>query len=35
MEVIGFDGDLAAARDVYPVLEEEVERLKALLPALI
>jgi signal transduction histidine kinase/DNA-binding NarL/FixJ family response regulator len=35
MEMIGFDGDLQAARDVYPMLEQEVERLKTLLPALI
>ncbi len=35
MEMIGFDGDITAAREVWPVLEAQVERLKALLPALI
>lgn len=35
MEMIGFDGDITAAREVYPMLEREVERLKNLLPALI
>jgi len=35
MEVIGFDGDLAAARDALPMLEEEVERLRAVLPSLV
>jgi signal transduction histidine kinase/CheY-like chemotaxis protein len=35
MEVFGFDGDFAAAKDLYPTLEQEVERLKTLLPALI
>lgn len=35
MEMIGFDGDIGAAREVWPVLEAEVERLKTLLPALI
>ena len=35
MEGFGFDGDLAGARDAFPVLEQEVERLKTLLPAMI
>jgi PAS domain S-box-containing protein len=35
MEVIGFDGDIEAAREAYPILAREVERLKNLLPALI
>jgi HPt (histidine-containing phosphotransfer) domain-containing protein len=35
MEMFGFDGDLAAAREVYPLLEQEVQRLKEVLPALI
>jgi CheY-like chemotaxis protein len=35
MEMIGFDGDIAAAREVYPLLEREVERLKTLLPTLV
>jgi PAS domain S-box-containing protein len=35
MEMIGFDGDIAAAREVYPLLEREVERLKTLLPSLV
>jgi signal transduction histidine kinase/CheY-like chemotaxis protein/HPt (histidine-containing phosphotransfer) domain-containing protein len=35
MEVIGIDGDLTAARDVYPILEREVERLKQVLPSLV
>jgi PAS domain S-box-containing protein len=35
MEMIGFDGDIAAAREVYPLLEQEVERLKTVLPALV
>jgi hypothetical protein len=35
MERIGFDGDIDAARAAWPGLETEVERLKALLPALI
>lgn len=35
MEVIGFDGDLAAARDALPMLEEEVERLRSVLPSLV
>ena len=34
MEMIGFDGDIAAAREVYPLLEREVNRLKDLLPAM-
>jgi signal transduction histidine kinase/DNA-binding NarL/FixJ family response regulator len=35
METLGFDGDMAAAREALPVLEQEVERLKTLLPAMI
>jgi hypothetical protein len=35
MEEIGFDGDVAAARQTLPLLEQEVDRLTALLPALI
>ena len=35
MEGIGFDGDLRAARDTLPHLEREVDRLKAVLPALV
>jgi hypothetical protein len=35
MDMIGFDGDITAAREVWPVLVAEVERLKTLLPALI
>ncbi|HVL66555.1 MAG TPA: ATP-binding protein [Vicinamibacterales bacterium] len=35
MEAIGYDGDLAAAREALPTLEHEVDRLKVLLPALI
>lgn len=34
MEVIGFDGDLPAAREALPMLEKEVERLCAILPGL-
>ena len=34
MEAIGFGSDLAAAQDLFPILEQEVERLKTLLPAL-
>ena len=35
MEDIGFDGDIEAARETLPLLEQEVERLKTVLPALI
>ena len=35
MEVIGFDGDLAAAREALPMLEAEVERLRTVLPSLV
>ena len=35
MEGIGFDADFAAARETLPLLEQEVERLKTLLPGLI
>jgi PAS domain S-box-containing protein len=35
MEAIGYDGDVAAARETLPLLEQEVDRLTALLPALI
>jgi CheY-like chemotaxis protein len=35
MEVIGFDGDFVAAREALPMLEAEVERLRAILPGLI
>ena len=35
METLGFDGNLPAAREAFPVLEQEVERLKTLLPAMI
>jgi HPt (histidine-containing phosphotransfer) domain-containing protein len=35
METFGYDGDLASARDALPLLEQEVERLKSLLPAMI
>lgn len=35
MEVIGFDGDLAAAREALPMLEEEVERLRSVLRSLV
>jgi signal transduction histidine kinase/CheY-like chemotaxis protein len=35
MEIIGIDGDLGSAQDVYPILEHEVERLKQILPTLI
>ena len=35
MEGIGFDGDIEAAREALPQLEQEVERLKTVLPALI
>jgi signal transduction histidine kinase/CheY-like chemotaxis protein len=35
METIGFDNDLAAAHDVFPVLEQEIARLRDLLPSLV
>jgi hypothetical protein len=35
MESFGYDGDLAGARGALPLLEQEVERLQALLPAMI
>jgi PAS domain S-box-containing protein len=35
MEAIGFEEDLAAAREVLPLLEQEIERLTTVLPALI
>jgi CheY-like chemotaxis protein len=35
MEAIGYDGDVAAARETLPLLEQEVDRLRALLPVLI
>jgi signal transduction histidine kinase/DNA-binding NarL/FixJ family response regulator len=35
MEAIGYDGDVAAARETLPLLEQEVDRLTVLLPALI
>jgi signal transduction histidine kinase/CheY-like chemotaxis protein len=35
MEVIGFDRDLAAAREALPILETEVERLRSVLPSLV
>ena len=35
MEAIGFDGDYDAAREVFPILEKEIERLRGLLPTLI
>jgi HPt (histidine-containing phosphotransfer) domain-containing protein len=35
MEAIGFNGDLDAARDAFPELEKEVDRLRGLLPTLI
>lgn len=35
MEALGYDQDLAAARETLPQLEQEVERLTTLLPALI
>ena len=35
MEVIGLDGDLAAAREVLPMLEAEVARLRTVLPGLV
>ena len=35
MEAIGFEEDLAAAREVLPLLEQELGRLRTVLPALI
>jgi CheY-like chemotaxis protein len=35
MEGLGFDGDLAGAREALPLLQQEVDRLTALLPAMI
>jgi hypothetical protein len=35
MEVIGIDGDFAAAREALPMLEAEVSRLRTVLPGLI
>jgi PAS domain S-box-containing protein len=35
MEGIGFDGDLEAARRTLPLLEQEVERLRTVLPAMV
>jgi HPt (histidine-containing phosphotransfer) domain-containing protein len=35
MELIGFEGDFDAAQEVFPVLEQEIERLRGLLPTLI
>jgi PAS domain S-box-containing protein len=35
MEGIGFDGDLDAARNTFPMLEQEVERLRTVLPAIV
>jgi len=35
MEMVGFDGDITAARELYPLLEQEVDRLRSVLPALI
>jgi HPt (histidine-containing phosphotransfer) domain-containing protein len=35
MEAIGFNGDLAAAREQFPELEQEVNRLRGLLPTLL
>jgi signal transduction histidine kinase/CheY-like chemotaxis protein/HPt (histidine-containing phosphotransfer) domain-containing protein len=35
MEAIGFDGDYDAAEEVFPILEQEIERLRGLLPTLI
>jgi PAS domain S-box-containing protein len=35
MEAVGFDGDLAAARETYPMLAKEVERLRTVLPSLV
>jgi len=35
METIGFEGDMDAARDAFPELQKEVDRLRGLLPTLI
>jgi PAS domain S-box-containing protein len=35
MEAIGFDGDFAAAQEVFPMLEKEIDRLRGVLPTLI
>jgi len=35
MERIGFDADFDAARDMFPVLEQEIDRLRGVLPTLI
>jgi signal transduction histidine kinase/CheY-like chemotaxis protein len=35
METIGFDNDLAAAREAFTVLEQEIARLRDLLPSLV
>ena len=35
MEAIGFEEDLAAAREALPLLEQEIGRLRTVLPALI
>jgi HPt (histidine-containing phosphotransfer) domain-containing protein len=35
MEATVIEGDLAAAREILPLLEQEIDRLKTLLPTLI
>jgi HPt (histidine-containing phosphotransfer) domain-containing protein len=35
METIALDGELAAARQAFPALEQEVQRLRNLLPGMI
>ena len=35
MEAIGVDGDFAAAEEVFPLLEKEIDRLRGVLPTLI
>ncbi len=35
METFGYDGNIDAAREAFPVLEQEVERLQSLLPSMI
>ena len=35
METFGYDGNIDAAREAFPTLEQEVERLQSLLPAMI
>jgi hypothetical protein len=35
MEAIGFDADFTAAEQMFPVLEKEIDRLRAVLPTLI